>query len=361
MDTPDTYATRPKISSSMTSSMLSQELSQIRMAVISNSASQRKHIKEALENVGLKVVLSEAITSSFIRRLDSIDVDVILLDLDEHDVDDKILDSLLDCHSIPIIFNDISVLTFNEPQVLARWYGKLLKKISSSVGNNSVEEQTYTEHYNHSSSSTISIKERFKPTAVIKSDDGLAKNVWVLGASLGGPDAVKDFFKSLPSGLPVTFILTQHLGENFIDLLAKQLDQVTDYEVLTPSVGHVVRHNQVIVTPVNRRLTINPIGAIELNPIQDEQQYSPSINMILEDMLNRYGKTLGTIIFSGMGDDGLKGCEALHANGSMVWTQSAETCVISSMPENIVSKDIVSFSGSPKKLAEKLYDYLRVD
>ena len=161
--------------------------------------------------------------------------------------------------------------------------------------------------------------------------------------------------------MPVAFILTQHLGENFIGLLAKQLDQVTDYEVLTPSVGHVVRHNQVIVTPVNKRLTINPIGAIELNSIQEEQPYSPSINMVLEDMLNRYGKTLGTIIFSGMGDDGLKGCVALHAKGSMVWTQSAETCVISSMPENIVRKDIVSFSGSPKKLAEKLYDYLRVD
>ena len=360
MDTPDSYATRPQNSSSMTSSMLSQELSQIRMAVISNSASQRKQLKEALENVGLKVVLNEAITSSFIRRLDFIDVDVILLDLDEHDADDKILDSLLDNHSIPIIFNDISVLTLNEPQVLARWYGKLLKKISSLVGNNSIEEQTYVEHYNQTSSATIRIKDNLKSTA-IKSDDGLAKNIWVLGASLGGPDAVKEFFKCLPSDLPVAFILTQHLGENFIGLLAKQLDQVTDYEVLTPSVGHVIRHNQVIVTPVNQRLTVNPIGAIELNPIKQEQPYSPSINMVLEDMLSRYGQSLGTIIFSGMGDDGIKGCEALHANGSMVWTQSAESCVISSMPENIVSKDIVSFSGSPKKLAEKLYDYLRVD
>lgn len=360
MDTPSSYATRPQDSSSMTSSMLSQELSQIRMAVISNSASQRKHLKEALENVGLKVVINEAITSSFIRRLDSIDVDVILLDLDEHDSDDIILDSLLDNDSIPIIFNDISVLTFNEPQVLARWYGKLLKKISASVGNNSTEEQTYTDHYSHTSSANVRNKEQVRSTP-IKADDGLAKNVWVLGASLGGPDAVKDFFKSLPADLPVAFILTQHLGQNFIGLLAKQLDQVTDYEVLTPSVGHVIRHNQVIVAPVNQRLTINPIGAIELNPIQQEQPYSPSINMVLEDMLSRYGKGLGTIIFSGMGDDGITGCEALHENGSMVWTQSAESCVISSMPENIVKKDIVSFSGSPKKLAEKLYDYLRVD
>jgi len=360
MDTPTTYPTQQKVSSSIVSSKLSQELSQIRIAVISNSASQRIQIKEALENVGLRVVLNEAITSSFIRRLDSIDVDVILLDLDEHDAEDKILDSLLDNDSIPIIFNDIPVLTLNEPQVLARWYGKLLKKISISVGNHSIEEQSYTEHYNNLSGANISYKERIK-SATVKLDDGLAKNVWVLGASLGGPDAVKEFFKSLPPDLPVAFILTQHLGGKFIELLANQLNQVTEYEVLTASVGHVIRHNQVIVTPVNKRLIINPIGAIELTPILEKQQYTPSINMVLEDMLGRYGKGLGTIIFSGMGDDGIKGCEALHAKGSMVWTQSAESCVISSMPDNIVKKDIVSFSGSPKKLAEKLYDYLRVE
>lgn len=356
MDTPSSYAISPQESSSM----LSQELSRIRIAVISNSASQRKHLKEALENVGLRVVLNEAITSSFIRRLDSVDVDVILLDLDEHDSVDKVLDCLLDNDSIPIIFNDISVLTFNEPQVLSRWYGKLLKKIATSVGHNLIAEESYTEHYNNSSSASLINKDSLK-SKINKLDEGLAKNVWVLGASLGGPDAVKEFFKHLPADLPVAFILTQHLGENFINLLAQQLDQVSDYEVLTPSAGHVIRHNQVIVTPVNKRLTVNPIGAIELSPIEHEQAYSPSINMVLEDMLQRYGEGLGTIIFSGMGDDGIKGCEALHAKGSMVWTQSAESCVISSMPDNIVQKDIVSFSGTPKKLAEKLYDYLRVD
>ncbi|VAW96228.1 Chemotaxis response regulator protein-glutamate methylesterase CheB [hydrothermal vent metagenome] len=356
MDTPNTYAKRPVKDLSMTSSMLSQELSQIRIAVISNSVSQRKQLKEALGNVGLNVVINEPLTPAFVRKLDSINLDVILLDLDEHSDYDNILDSLLDNHSTPIIFNDISVLTLNEPQVLARWYGKLLKKISASVGQNSIAEKTYADHYNQSSSQKLSIS-----SEVTRAEDALAQNVWVLGASLGGPDAVKEFFKYLPSGLPVAFILTQHLGANFIALLAEQLNQVTDYNVLTPLAGHVVRHKEVIVMPVNERLTINPIGAIELTPIKQEQQYSPSINMVLSDMLIRYGKKTGTIIFSGMGDDGLKGCEQLHKKGAMVWTQSSDSCVISSMPENIKEKGFVSFTGNPKKLAEKLYDYLRDD
>lgn len=354
MDTPDTYASRPVKDSSMISSMLSQELSQIRIAVVSNSVSQRKQLKEALENVGLNVVINEPLTPAFVRKLDSINVDVILLDLDEHSDYEDILDSLLDNHSTPIIFNDVSVLTLNEPQVLARWYGKLLKKISASVGQNSIAEKTYADHYNQSSSQKINILKKGT-----RAEDSLATNLWVLGASLGGPDAVKEFFKHLPVGLPVAFILTQHLGANFIALLAEQLNQVTDYDVLTPSAGHVVRHKEVIVMPVNERLTINPIGAIELKPIKQEQQYSPSINMVLTDMLEHYGKNTGTIIFSGMGDDGLKGCEQLHKKGAMVWTQSSDSCVISSMPENITEKGFVSFTGSPKKLAEKLYDYLR--
>ncbi len=344
----------------MSSSMLSQELSQIRIAVISNSVSQRNQLKEALENVGLNVVIDDPLTLTFLGKLETLNVDVILLDLDEHGDYDDILDSLLDNHTIPIIFNDVSVLTLNEPHVLARWYGKLLKKISNAVGQHSIEEKTYAEHYNTSSQSKIFGKNKAK-TVVVKPDKGLAKNVWVLGASLGGPDAVKEFFKALPADLPVAFVLTQHLGANFISILAEQLNQITDYKVLTPSAGHVIRHKEVIVTPVNTRLVVNPIGAIELEPITHEQQYSPSINMVLEDMLMRYGKGLGAIIFSGMGDDGLKGCELLHAKGSMVWTQSAESCVISSMPETIEKKNLSSFTAAPAKLAEKLYDYLRID
>jgi len=343
-----------------TSSMLSQELSIVRIAVISNSASQRKQLKDALKKVGLKVAINEPITSAFLTKLDIIEVDVILLDLDEHGNHDDILDALLDNHTIPIIFNDISLLTLNEPQVLARWYGKLLKKISNSVGKHSIEEEELAEHYSISAQFEALNQANGKQVRA-KTHDSLAKNVWVLGASLGGPDAVKEFFKALPADLPVTFILTQHLGANFINILANQLNQATDYEVLTPTIGHVIKHNQVIVTPVNKRLVVNPIGAIELESINNEQQYSPSINMVLEDMLARYGKNIGAIIFSGMGDDGLSGCRSLHDKGALVWTQSAETCVISSMPENIEKDGLASFTGSPTKLAEKLYDYLRVD
>jgi len=356
MEISGTYESGQRLSSSM----LSQELSKIRIAVVSNTVNQRKQLREALENVGLNVVLNEPVSTSFLEKLDSINVDVILLDLDDHSSDDPILDRLLDNDTIPIIFNDVSVLTLNEPHVLARWYGKLLKKISSSVGEDTIEEKTYAEHYNHSSQSKEFNTTNDK-TPEVSVDDGLAKNVWILGASLGGPDAVKEFFRALPPGLPVAFILTQHLGANFISLLAEQLDNVADYEVLTPTVGHVIKHNQVIVTPVNQHLTINSIGAIELHALREEQQYSPSINMVLEDMLNRYGQNMGAIIFSGMGDDGLKGCELLHAKGAMIWTQSADSCVISSMPENIERKGLASFTGSPTKLAEKLYDFLRID
>lgn len=360
MNISGTYDIRQGESASMSSSMLSQELSQIRIAVISNSISQRNQLQEALENVGLNVVINDPLTFAFINKLEKLNVDVILLDLDEHSHYDDILDDLLDNHTIPIIFNDVSVLTLNEPQVLARWYGKLLKKISSAVGQTSIEEKTYAEHYNYSSQNKIFTKETGK-SLIAKPDLGLAKNVWVLGASLGGPDAVKEFFKALPADLPVAFILAQHLGANFITILAEQLDQITDYKVLTPTAGHVIRHREVIVTPVNKRLIVNPIGAIGLEAITHEQQYSPSINMVLEDMLKRYGKGLGSIIFSGMGDDGLKGCELLHAKGSMVWTQSADSCIISSMPENVEKKGLASFTATPAKLAEKLYDYLRID
>ena len=62
----------------------------------------------------------------------------------------------------------------------------------------------------------------------------IARNVWVLGASLGGPEAVKRFLRALPVDIPATFILTQHLGANFVALLAEQLDRVSGMRVMPP-------------------------------------------------------------------------------------------------------------------------------
>ena len=324
-----------------------EDIQNIRIAVISDSIQQRSYLNQALRDNGLHVVLCEPLSRLLLKRLATTPVDIALLDI-SHESDEMgmLLDELLENSDLPIVFNDVSGLTVNEAHVMEKWFSKLLKKIVLLTRPEINGESTVDRNYE----SLIAEL----PPVVINKKAAMAKNVWVLGASLGGPEMVKRFLANLPADLPVAFILGQHLGANFVALLAKQLDDITPLNVMTAKDGHVIRHGEVIVAPVFERLTINPIGAIKLEPIENLAAYSPSIDQILIDMANRYPKTCNTIIFSGMGDDGKNGCRYLAEKGGRVWVQDSHSCIISAMPESIVKTGVTEFVGEPEALAKQL-------
>lgn len=324
--------------------MMQNEIDNIRIAITSDSILHRNYLQKTMEHSGIEVVLNESLTEKFMHKLDHIQSDVVLFDVeaieDEHL---EYLDQLLEQSRIPIIINDVSALTLNEPKASSKWNNTLLQKIADITGRNSWEAD-FSKVELFESNSQINDKGRYE----------LAINVWVLGASLGGPDALKRFLSEIPNDLPVAFIVAQHLGENFVSLLAEQLDRYTDFSVMVAKSGHVIRHNEVIVVPTDEQLMINPIGAIELKKIQGQSKYTPSIDATIDDVAARYKKAAGAIIFSGMCDDGVVGCESLIARGGQVWVQDPDSCVISAMPESVAKKVAVNFSGTPEMLAEQL-------
>jgi chemotaxis response regulator CheB len=190
-----------------------------------------------------------------------------------------------------------------------------------------------------------------------KKPQAAAINVWLLGASLGGPQAVRQFLAALKSDLPVAFILAQHIGGNHIALLAEQLDRITSFKVLPGSSGYLLRHHEVLIAPADNSLRITDDGCLALLPPPANPVYSPSIDNAMRVVAEHYQKMAGTIIFSGMGNDGALGCKDIAQYGGIVWAQDAASCVISSMPDQARKTGSVTFSANPRALADKLYDY----
>lgn len=324
--------------------MMQNDTDNIRIAITSDSASHRSYLQKSMEHNGIQVVLNESLTENFMNQLEHTKSDVVIFDMAEiEDEHTEYLDRLLEQSSIPVIIDDVSALTLNEPKASSNWNNKLLQKIADITGRTSWEEDF----------SNVKLFEgKEQPGKKFRNE--LAKNVWVLGASLGGPEALKRFLSEIPADLPVTFIIAQHLGENFVSLLAEQLDRYAEFKVFVPENGHVVRHHEVLVTPTDVHIEINPIGAVELKKINESVKYTPSINHAIFDVAKCYKSNSGAIIFSGMCDDGVEGCERLVANGGQVWVQDPESCVISAMSESVTKKVAVNFTGTPEMLAQQL-------
>lgn len=322
---------------------MQNETDNIRIAITSDSISHRNYLQKSMERSGIHVVLNESLTEKFMGKLSDSESDIVLFDVEAiEDQHLEYLDQLLEQSKIPVIINDVSALTLNEPKITSKWNNNLLKKIADITGRNScVKDKTILE----------------KESGVfpcVNNQEELAKNVWVLGASLGGPDALKRFLIHVPEDLPVAFVIAQHLGENFVSLLAEQLDRYTEFKVIVPRIGHVIKHGEALVAPTDKRLVINPIGAVEFETITTVTKYKPSISDAIIDIASKYKRNAGAIIFSGMCDDGVEGCKNLVSKGGQVWLQSAESCVISAMSESVEKNVSIDFSGTPEILAKQL-------
>lgn len=182
--------------------------------------------------------------------------------------------------------------------------------------------------------------------------------VWVLGASMGGPQAIKRFLTSMPGGLPVCFILAQHIHSKDLPILASQIDRCSAYRVVPLQDGSVLEPGTLVLAPVDKQIKFSPHGIITLHPNVGTSYYHPSIDGLIICVTDHYRDRCGAIIFSGMGNDGIKGCEYLHARQGNVWAQSKQSCVISSMPESAREAGAVNFTGNPEQLAAHLSSHL---
>ncbi len=176
----------------------------------------------------------------------------------------------------------------------------------------------------------------------------------MLGASIGGPEAVRDFLAALPLGFPVLFVLAQHMGEEFLELMSAQLAQAVALTVRNPSHGEHVAHGEIVVVPTAHRLQVDGEGVVTLAHLPERAAYSPSIDLVLSDVADQFGDKTGAIIFSGMAQDAIEGSKYLKSKGGVIWAQDPETCAISTMVEGVTQTGVVSFVGSLKELAAKM-------
>ncbi len=176
--------------------------------------------------------------------------------------------------------------------------------------------------------------------------------VIVLGASIGGPDALRTFLAGLPADFPALFVLAQHLESGFFDRLAQQLQKVSKLPVRVANTDAPACVGEVMVVPSGERVKISRDGRVRREAYAGPTHYRPCIDDVMRDISDEFGKQATTIIFSGMAGDAVEGAVYLTANGGEVWAQTPASCVVSSMVDGAQARGVVEFVGSPRELAE---------
>ena len=182
---------------------------------------------------------------------------------------------------------------------------------------------------------------------------GGIQRVIVLGASIGGPDALRTFLGGIPEGFPALFLLVQHLENGFFERLAQQLQKASKLPVRVPAAAQRAKAGEVLVVAANQRLWVEPDGEIVLIDHTETPKYTPCIDDVMRDTADRFGSGATAIIFSGMAGDAVEGAVYLTTQGGEVWAQDPASCVVSSMVDGAKARGVVEFIGSPRELADR--------
>ncbi len=348
------------------------KLTGINIVIASGSPLIQNCLQEAFEGFGAVICLCDYLDLDFVDRLEAISeqADVILIDMDDsYAENDEALDRLLERIDLPILFHDNDFDAVEDPLQECRFAESALDKLASKLAKLAqnkplVLKKAPDKENNPSTAASLDGYQEVEFTvddlsrntqALPAQNEQHAENVWVLGASIGGPEALKRFLSRIPVELPVAFILAQHLGEGFVPLLATQLDRVSCFKVKEAQDGEVLKHGEVIIVPIEHRMNLIGKGQIQFLEEKWEGHYKPCIDAVINEAFNCYKERAGVIIFSGMGTDGVLASQQFAAQyQGNIWAQDPESCVVSSMPDSVRKANLVSYSGSPEALALKI-------
>jgi two-component system chemotaxis response regulator CheB len=156
-----------------------------------------------------------------------------------------------------------------------------------------------------------------------------------IGVSTGGPDALAHLLPSLPADLKVPVVIAQHMPPVFTSLLALRLSAKSAMPVRECVSGEPLTPGCAILAPGDFHMIVHrEAGAVRVRTHQGDKENfcRPSVDVLFRSVAQVYGGRCLAVILTGMGQDGLKGCEMMRQAGARIYVQDEATSVVWGMP-----------------------------
>ncbi|WP_406589810.1 CheR family methyltransferase [Bacillus atrophaeus] len=170
-----------------------------------------------------------------------------------------------------------------------------------------------------------------------------------IGASAGGLNAVKEFFKAFKSSLNVCFVVVQHLSAKYKSFMPELLGKYTSMDVRLARNGETLKGKTVYLCPPNHNIKIEN-HTIQVHTYDENEKINYPIDYFLKSLALSQREKAIAIILSGKGRDGAEGMKLIHEHGGICMAQD-ESAQCPDMPNHVIKSGIADFVERPKKIA----------
>lgn len=185
---------------------------------------------------------------------------------------------------------------------------------------------------------------------------GMGRKIQVvaIGASTGGPIALKTILSGLAKKFPIPILIAQHIASGFITGFVQWLTESSGFPVHIASDGELLISGHAYIAPEGYHLMVNQDNRIALKRNENAYGLSPLVSYLFESVAKVFGQRVIGILLTGMGRDGAEGLKFMKENGAITIAQDKETSVVFGMPKEAIELDAATHVLSPDQIVQFL-------
>jgi len=189
------------------------------------------------------------------------------------------------------------------------------------------------------------------------------EKIVVIGTSTGGPKALHEVIPKLPGSLPAAVLVVQHMPPGFTRSLAERINGMSALNVKEAEEGEPVLSGTVYIAPGDYHLKVKRLGeglsrrlVIKLTQEPLVSGHRPSVDAMIESVVQEYWSDILAVIMTGMGQDGTRGTASVKNRGGKVIAEDSSTCIVYGMPKSVVDSGYADLIVPLPQIARRIVE-----
>ncbi len=215
------------------------------------------------------------------------------------------------------------------------------KKLRTTMGAEAANKFIESEKEHRSSiltrSSILDSPAKSSTPSITPLRDGGRIEAIAIGISTGGPNALREVFRTIDANLKQPILVVQHMPAGFTREFANSLDKICPLTVKEAEDGENLEAAHVYIAPGNYHIFVESgsFGKKKVRLSQEPQRngHRPSADVLFESMAKVYQNRCLGVIMTGMGKDGAQYLAEMRRQGAWTLGQDEKSSIVYGMPK----------------------------